>query len=206
MYYLVDDGSVTIIDTGGQGSAPGIIDGLRELGLGPDAVKRILLTHGHQDHAGSAARLAAATAAPVYVHAGDARHLREGSEYSKLKPRTLIGRLILLRRPPRRVEATAVAGELSDGEEIAQLRTIHTPGHSPGHVAFLWPRQGGVLIVGDAAFNLPYLAAAHLYVDGDAIWASLRSLARLDFETACFGHGKPIRAGAAERFRKKFLR
>jgi glyoxylase-like metal-dependent hydrolase (beta-lactamase superfamily II) len=204
VYYLVDSEGVTIVDTGGAGSADKILDGLRELGKQPSDVRRIVLTHGHQDHAGSASKLASATGATVHVHGAEAAHVRNGTDYPKLKVRTLFGRLVLLKRPPTRVEATPEATELTDGDEIAGLRVVHTPGHSPGHVVLLWPRHGGVLIVGDAAFNVPYLAAAPLYQDLDALWSSLRKVCALEFEIACFGHGKPISSGAAERFRKKF--
>ncbi|HEV2034165.1 MAG TPA: MBL fold metallo-hydrolase [Candidatus Dormibacteraeota bacterium] len=205
VFYLIDKDEVTIIDTGGKGSAPGIIEGLRELGKGAGDVTRILLTHGHQDHAGSASRLAAATAAPVHVHAGDAQHVREGTDYPALTPRTLFGHMILrLQRPPRSVEATPVAAMISDRDEISGMRVVHTPGHSPGHVVLLWPRHGGVLVVGDALFNLPYLAPPPLYADLDSMWSSLRKISDLDFEVACFGHGKPIKDGASERLRKKF--
>jgi glyoxylase-like metal-dependent hydrolase (beta-lactamase superfamily II) len=204
VYYLVDDDGVTVIDTGGKGSAPGIVEGLAELGNAPTDVRRIILTHGHQDHAGSAARLAAATGAPVLVHEGDAGPVRTGGEYATLQPRTLLGRVILLRRPPRSVEAVPDVQQVGDREEVAGMRVIHTPGHSPGHVALLWPRHGGVLIAGDTVFNVPYLAAAPLYQDLDALRSSVRKLAQLEFEVACFGHGKPIKGGASERFRKKF--
>ena len=206
IYYLVDRDEVTIIDTGGKGSAPRIVEGLRELGKGAGDVTRILLTHGHQDHAGSASRLAATTGAPVHVRAGDANHVREGTHYQRLKPRTLLGRLILLRRPPTSVEATPVASTFEDGDEISGMRVTHTPGHSPGHVVFLWPQHGGVLIVGDALFNLGYLAPAPIYVDLQSMLSSVRKISELDFEVACFGHGKPIKQGAGERFRKKFGR
>jgi glyoxylase-like metal-dependent hydrolase (beta-lactamase superfamily II) len=205
VYYLVDADGVTVIDTGGKGSAPGIVEGLAELGKTPSDVRRIILTHGHQDHAGSAARLATATGAPVLVHDGDAGPVRTGGEYPKLKARTLLGWLILLRRPPHSVEAAPNVQTLGDGEEVAGMRVIHTPGHSPGHVALLWPRHGGVLIAGDTVFNVPYLAAAPLYQDLDGLHASARKLAQLDFEVACFGHGKPIKGGASKRFRAKFL-
>jgi glyoxylase-like metal-dependent hydrolase (beta-lactamase superfamily II) len=206
VYYLIDRDEVTIIDTGGRGSAPRIIEGLRELGKGVGDVTRILLTHGHQDHAGSASRLAAATAAPVHVHAGDAQHVREGTNYQTLKPRTLLGRLILLRRPPTSVEATPIAAMISDGDEISGMRVVHAPGHSPGQVVFLWPRHGGVLILGDALFNLPYLAPPPLYAELDSMLSSVHKISGLDFEVACFGHGRPIKHGAGERFRKKFGR
>ncbi len=206
VYYLIDGDEVTIIDTGGRGSAPRIIEGLQELGKKASDVTRILLTHGHQDHAGSASRLADVTAAPVHVHADDARHVRDGTDYQTLKPRTLLGRLILLRRPPTKVEATPGADMISDGDEISGMRVVHAPGHSPGQVVFLWPRHGGVLILGDALFNLPYLAPPPIYADLDSMFASVRKISDLDFEVACFGHGKPIKHGAGERFRKKFGR
>jgi glyoxylase-like metal-dependent hydrolase (beta-lactamase superfamily II) len=206
VYYLFDGDEVTVIDTGGRGSAPRIIEGLRELGKDAPDVTRILLTHGHQDHAGSSSSLAAETGAPVHMHGEDAGHVRDGTDYPRLNPRTALGRLLLLRGLPTRVEATPIAGELKDGDKISGLRVYHTPGHSPGHVAFLWPRDGGVLIVGDLAFNLPYLAAPPLYHQRDQMWSSLRMVSQLDFEVACFGHGKPIKRGAAQRFRKKFGR
>jgi len=206
VYYLVDRDELTIIDTGANGSAPQIIEGLRELGKRADDVTRILLTHGHQDHAGSASRLAAATGAPVHVHADDALHVREGSHYQTLKPRTLLGHLLLLRRPPTSVEATPIAATISDGDEISGMHVVHTPGHSPGHVVFQWPRHGGVLILGDALFNVPYLAPPPLYADLQPMLSSVRKISELDFEVACFGHGKPIKQGAGELIRKKFGR
>ena len=109
------------------------------------------------DHAGSASRLAAATGAPVYTHSGDAGHVREGTHYQKLRARTLLGHMILLRRPPTSVEATPLAGEMTDGDDISGMRVVHAPGHSPGQVVFLWPRHGGVLILGDAVFNFAYV-------------------------------------------------
>ena len=38
-------------------------------------------------------------------------------------------------------------------DDLDGLQVIHTPGHCAGQVAFLWPGEGGVLLVGDAAAN-----------------------------------------------------
>lgn len=51
-FILVGD-NVTVIDTGIPGSAPKILDGLRELGKAPKDIGQILLTHLHADHTGS---------------------------------------------------------------------------------------------------------------------------------------------------------
>ena len=55
-----DEHGVTLIDTGWADSAPLIAEALAELGRRREDVKRIVLTHFHEDHAGAAARIGAA--------------------------------------------------------------------------------------------------------------------------------------------------
>lgn len=69
VYVWRDGGSVTLIDTGAPGSGADILSAL-------PGVDRIVLTHGHVDHSGSAAELRASTAAPVLAGAGDAAVIR----------------------------------------------------------------------------------------------------------------------------------
>jgi glyoxylase-like metal-dependent hydrolase (beta-lactamase superfamily II) len=74
-------------------------------------------------------------------------------------------------------------------------------------VSFLWPERGGVLFVGDAAANMfRCLGIAPLNEDLAASRASFRKLAEMEFSSACFGHGSPIRGRAAARFRRKLDR
>jgi glyoxylase-like metal-dependent hydrolase (beta-lactamase superfamily II) len=82
---------------------------------------------------------------------------------------------------------------------------LHTPGHTVGHLALLLPRDGGVLIVGDAATDVGgRLGVGPIYEDVDEGMRSLRRLAGLEFETALFSHGRPLTPGAAARFRERF--
>ncbi len=109
----------------------------------------------------------------------------------------------------KRFRPAPIDRELADGDEIGStgLRAIHTPGHTSGHMSFLWPGQGGVLFVGDAlANNLGRLNFGYSCEDMDAAKRSFRKLAQLDFETAVFGHGLTIKRNAAERFRQKLRR
>lgn len=79
------------------------------------------------------------------------------------------------------------------------IEVIHTPGHTPGHVSYLWV-DGRALVAGDAAGNVLGLGPMMIAEDHGAAYVSFARLAVLDFTTAVFGHGKPIREGAAERF------
>ena len=95
--------------------------------------------------------------------------------------------------------------DVAAGETIpvaGGIQAVGTPGHTLGHLAFLWPEDGGVLFVGDAANNVGGLQLSPIYEDLIVGRASLRALAQLDFETACFAHGAPIVGGADQEFRR----
>jgi glyoxylase-like metal-dependent hydrolase (beta-lactamase superfamily II) len=90
---LDDDGQVTLVDTGTTGSSDRIKAGLALMGKSVGDVTRIVLTHAHGDHAGSAAKLAEESGAGVAIHKIDAPFAREG----KAPPRdasTRLGRMV----------------------------------------------------------------------------------------------------------------
>ncbi len=57
IHVLERQGRAAIVDTGANASVPLVLDALRELGLGVDAVELLFLTHVHLDHAGGAGAL-----------------------------------------------------------------------------------------------------------------------------------------------------
>ena len=209
--FVIDDsGELVLIDTGTPGSAKAILEATGEIGRRPDDLGSILVTHCHPDHSGSLAALTWATGAEAYMHPADAAMVRQGRAVRPLKPapgplrRVLFWAFI---RPAATIEPSEIEHEVSDGEEIpvaGGIRAIHTPGHCAGQVSFLWPRQGGVLFVADACSNVGRLDLSLGYEDLEEGKRSLSKLTRLDFEVACFGHGKAIRSGASRRFRKKW--
>ena len=101
-----------------------------------------------------------------------------------------------------------VEHEVGDGEVLpfGGLRAVHTPGHTAGHLALLLPRDGGVLFVGDAASHMTHLGMSMIYEDVAEGRRSLAKLAALDFEVACFSHGRPMVGGADRRFRARWAR
>jgi glyoxylase-like metal-dependent hydrolase (beta-lactamase superfamily II) len=81
---------------------------------------------------------------------------------------------------------------------------IHTPGHSAGQIALLWPAHGGVLFAADTAINVAGLALFPAYEDLTKGKESLARLAAHEFAVACFGHGRPITRAATQRFRTRW--
>jgi glyoxylase-like metal-dependent hydrolase (beta-lactamase superfamily II) len=86
------------------------------------------------------------------------------------------------------------------------IKAIWTPGHSAGHLVFLWPGDGGVLFTGDVANNVRGLSIPPIFEDMKLGIESLRQLSEEEFDTACFAHGDPIVGGASARFKAKWGR
>ena len=212
--YLIesDDGTV-LIDCGEHRHGPKITAGLSTLGRAVGEIRHILVTHHHPDHTGCLAELARTSGAPVYVHAADAPFVEGVRAWSGYNRASIAGRLLgplLVGFQPDRPASTVVDHHLVDGDRLAiagGITVVHTPGHTPGHTAFLLPRDGGVLIAGDAATNLGRVRSAGHWLtittdDLRAATASFERLAALDFEIAVFGHGAPLRRGASAQFRR----
>jgi glyoxylase-like metal-dependent hydrolase (beta-lactamase superfamily II) len=209
--FLIDADEPILIDTGIPGSAGKIIEAVRELGKQPADIRHILVTHCHADHTGSLAVLKAETGARAYMHPLDAAMVRQGESMRPAEPGpSLLLKLmvpLLMRGRPTGIEAAEIEYEVEDGTELdlaGGLKAIHVPGHCAGQLAFLWPQHGGVLFAADTASNMFSLGWAIIYEDLEEGIRSLAKLATLDFEVACFGHGKAIIGEAAERFRQKW--
>ena len=173
-YILARNGEAAVVDTGVPGSDGAIAEALEAAGLGWGNVGHVILTHQHQDHAGSAADvLEAAPDAVGYAGAEDIPAI--------VVPRAL----------------TAVA----DGDSVFGLRIVATPGHTKGHIAVL-DEAGGILVAGDSlgtSGGKPVPPNAGFTEDMDTALASIAKLGALTFETLLVGHGEPIESGAAAK-------
>lgn len=204
--FVDDDGQVTLVDAGTRGAPKRIVAGLRHLGSAPSQVTRIIATHAHSDHVGGLSRLRGQTSATVAVHERDAGYVRDGKAPA-LDRTTLGGRLF---RRGMGSTATTVEEELADGQVVevgGGLRVVHTPGHTPGHVALLHEATA-TLVTGDSIWNMlsrMRWPTAALCTDHTLNEKTAQVLGELDYATAAFTHGPEIRDGAREAVRG-FLR
>ena len=139
-YLVREDDGFTLIDTAMGGQAQSIIQEAQKLGL---PLARILLTHAHADHVGSMDKLHAALPdVPVGIGARDARFLAGDRSLDPSEPQVpLRGSYVTCTTKPTLL--------LHEGDRVGSLEVIATPGHTPGHIAFLDTRDRA-LIVGDA--------------------------------------------------------
>ncbi|MET9467604.1 MBL fold metallo-hydrolase [Streptomyces sp. NPDC006544] len=199
--YLWRDGAaLTLIDAGHAGSAAAIEGAIRSLGLRPELLERIVLTHCHPDHIGAAGELAARWGARVLAHGLDAAVIR--GERPVPEPVLLDWELPLYEStrsavPP--ASPTRVDRELEDGEVLPfgdGAVIVHAPGHTPGSIGVHLPSHG-VLFTGDCIAGVGQVMLGVFNVDRAEAVKTFGRLAALSPSVACFGHGDPLTSDTA---------
>ncbi|MFS0838593.1 MBL fold metallo-hydrolase [Paenibacillus sp. 1P03SA] len=140
--YLVEEkDGLTLVDAAMPFSAKGILKAAGEIGK---PVKRIVLTHAHDDHVGALDELKKTLPqAEVYISARDARLLRGDVTLDEDEPQLPVRGAV-----PKKV-TTVPDVLLKEGDRIGSLLALSTPGHTPGSMSFFDVRSHAV-IAGDA--------------------------------------------------------
>ncbi|HZI91099.1 MAG TPA: MBL fold metallo-hydrolase [Thermoleophilaceae bacterium] len=198
-YLVSEPDGLTLVDTGLPGSKKGLLEAAGATGA---PIVRIALTHAHGDHVGSLDKLAAALPdAEVSIGARDARLMAGDRQLDPGEPQAkLRGSYPKVKTRPTRV--------LEPGDRVGSLEVVASPGHTPGHVAYLDTRDR-TLIVGDAFQTKGGMAVAGVVrplfpFPAIATWhrptalESARALRALDPSRLAVGHGRVLESPAAK--------
>ena len=168
--YLIKEDPITIIDTGPKTkeAIEALRAGLRQAGLSVADIRRIVLTHAHEDHCGLARSLRdEAKDAEVFVHNWETGHRTGRLEHEDslrllMRAGVLEDELRAMRELYDHVrqyadaleddQCTALNDEAELEFETGALRVIHTPGHTPGSCSFL-READRTLIAGDCVLK-----------------------------------------------------
>ena len=143
--HLIYEDSIYLIDSGVSGSENIIFDYITKTKRNPSQIAMIVLTHAHADHIGGALAMRNSTKCTIAAHNDDIKWI-EDTEL-QLKERPIPGFSSLITGPVK-VDHILKDGDLIELSEESSLEVIHTPGHSKGHIA-LYYKKDGAIITGD---------------------------------------------------------
>lgn len=205
-----DKENFVLVDAGMPGSAEKIIAAVEERFGENSRPKAIVLTHGHFDHVGAVIELVKHWNVPVFAHELEFPYLTGQESYPEPDP-TVEGGMVAKMSPLFPNEPIDIGSALEilpkDGTVpyMPGFRWIHTPGHTPGHVAF-FREEDRALIAGDAFVTVKqeYLYKVmtqeqeisgpprYLTTDWQSAKESVMKLEALKPKIAVTGHGLPM--------------
>jgi len=216
--YLIREDPVTLIDVGPKTpeAAATLRTKLGENGVRFSDIRRIILTHAHEDHCGLAVRVRdEAINAEIYIHDWESGHLfgrlaREAHRRLLLRSgvppavfdqmKSIYDEISLLTDAIEADSHIPLRDEMEIEFESGSLRVLHTPGHTPGSCSFA-REANRTLICGDCVLKriTPNPIVSPDPIDPGRRFPSLAeylvSLARLrNFKPtmAYGGHGEPV--------------
>lgn len=214
-YYIVDGGSagLTLVDAGLPGYARRLGETLAAIGKSVEDVRAVLLTHGHVDHVGMSAPLAAA-GATIYLHEADVELAADPRKNKTDRPvwhylyypAMWAAVTHFVREGMNTHRGMPPLTSMSDGDMLdvpGAPRIVHVPGHTAGSVV-VELQEHGVAFVGDLLCTVspisgrpadPQLQTRGSNADSDLAMQSLDRLAGIEAPLVLPGHGEPWRDG-----------
>jgi glyoxylase-like metal-dependent hydrolase (beta-lactamase superfamily II) len=206
--YLVTGEHPAILDAGAANTVGRIEAAMDAIGMAPEAVETIVLSHVHLDHAGGAARLAERCPnAEVLVHERGYPYVTEEAKLDRLTEsvEAAVGMTEPYGDPGLVPESRCRA--LTGGETLGlgdrRMDTYDTPGHAPHQISLHDPADG-LLFAADAvgAYHAPSTQVAPSTpppsFDLEANLETIERLRALDPERILYCHFGPGKDAAAE--------
>jgi glyoxylase-like metal-dependent hydrolase (beta-lactamase superfamily II) len=219
---LVADDKITMVDAGLPGSSAGLLAYLDEIGLAPEAVRRVIITHHHLDHVGGLPEVLKLSGAEVWAHRDDAAVI-EGTVPRPGIPPERIEAMVAAIPAEQRAAAAGRMKQMSDvapvgvdlrlvgGEELNVLggvQILHSPGHTAGQLSLYLPACS-LLIAGDLLRledGVIRESPTGFAADADQALDSARQIATLGFESFIGYHGGYVVSGARELLSESLTR
>lgn len=200
--YLLKDKKIALIETSASPSVPYIMKGLEALGVTPEDVDYLILTHIHLDHAGGAGLfMEKCKNAELIVHPKGARHLVDPSRLIASAKSVYGDQFDTLFDPILPVEESRMR-TVEDGDQLVlgetTLTFYHTKGHANHHISIHDSKSNGVF-VGDTTgvyypelleedFDLILPSTSPNQFDPDAMEQSIQFYEKLAPSQLYFGH------------------
>ncbi len=151
-YLLCVNGFWILVDTGLAAFKKPLLDQVQRCIPSNERLSAILVTHADADHYGGAAYIRSETGAGIYASEIETLAIRIGRMSRKLKPKWYEKPIYLASSALFSVYPVEVDGILKHGcpaVDNSGLMVINTPGHTPGHVSFIWKSEN-ILFAGDS--------------------------------------------------------
>ena len=155
-----------------------LVDNIKSLGLNPERLHTLVLTHCHIDHIGAAEDFRRDWGCQIAAHSADARAMEEGD--ISMTGADLYG----IQLPPIRVDQVLEGREMRLDFQGGSLHGLHTPGHTAGSISLYFDR--GVRILFGQDIHGPFMVRFGSDINR---WRhSMEELLKLEADILCEGH------------------
>ncbi len=206
--YIIKEEGTILIDAGEPEKCDKFSAGLKKIGISPEEISLLIITHTHWDHIGCASEIKKLTNAKIAIHKNEKEILEKGkismppgvTRWGKFLSPLFASISEKLNIEPVNAEIIIENG-LSLNEYGIDGEVLFTPGHSVGSLSVILPT--GEAFVGDAAMNMFPLT----FKPGLPIFAEDVSLLRKSWQTLINkgvkkiypAHGKPFDVEAIKK-------
>lgn len=195
--YVIKGTKNILVDTGNPGNEKAILDALSGMGMKPEEISLIVITHGHSDHFGSVWALKQKTGAKVAIHKLDADSIRTGTN-PPLYPRSLFSTITTWFISSKVEGFHVFEPDILIDEKGMPLNDygvdgsiLCTPGHTPGSISVVL--NSGLVIAGDTfSGGTKYAQFTSLVFDEKQIISSGKAVMAVAPKIVYAGHGGPI--------------